>query len=188
VEQLVLTQEQQHTQGKPHLNQNELATNTVSYGTGSLSQLGNRPLSGLVDLATDHPDLEEALLLSASYFSVENLQAHNEAAFYTITTQGLALCKVRENVSYRLRLLHNLALYYYTKAAPNLRHLKRLEDVLELSPKQRSIATCNNNLAFMRLSANILATENPEQLAPFETKYSSDAVAPIFTTTEIELK
>lgn len=149
-------------------------------------------------LMHDLDDLNHVLKLSASYFEIETLEPHNEAAFYTITTQGLALCQLRENVAYRLRILYNLALYYYTKAAPQLRHLKLLEDVLELSPeqcsnKQCSIATYYNNLAFMRLGAAILETENREALQPFQTNAVNsspnlDSVfSTTFSTTEIEL-
>ena len=183
MEQLVLIQEQEHNQGKALLKSGDLIRSSVDANSNSST------LSGLSNSETGqyNQDLEQALFLSASYFSTKPLKAYNEAAFYTITTQGLAICEVRKNVNYRLRLLHNLALYYYTKAAPNLKHLKRLEDVLELSPKQCSIATYYNNLAFMRLSANILCAENPEHLSPFETKYSNEDLAPVFTTAEIEL-
>ena len=131
--------------------------------------------------------LEHALALSSTYFSNNTIEAHNEAAFYTMITQALALCQLRNEVSYRICFLHNLALYFYTKAAPQLKYLKRLEDVLELSPKQRSTATCFNNLAFMRLSSYILKSENREAIKAFSQILPEQKQLPVFITTEIEL-
>jgi len=142
---------------------------------------------------TLNQDLDHALKLSASYFNFEGLEAHNEAAFYTITTQSLAICELRKNVNHRSRILYNLALYYYTKAAPQLRHLKSLEDVLELSPEQCSIATYYNNLAFLRFGKVILENRLDKEccvdLNPFEkhTLNTNPSLEPVFTTIEVEL-
>lgn len=133
--------------------------------------------------------LEHALLLSSSYFSdtVATQESHNETAYYTIITQALGLCELRNEVNYRIALLHNLALYFYTKTASQLNCLKPLEDVLELSPKQRSIATCYNNLAFMQLSARILQTEDRNTLEPFKSSLEQENQQQLFKTIEIEL-
>lgn len=186
---LIQIEEQENNRGttltksleQSHLQSTSLVDSSNSHSFKDFKDLPTKELSSV-----KHSGLQNALFLSASYF-LEDLETYNAEAFYTITTQGLAICELHNNVTYRLRLLHNLALYYYTKTAPQLRHLKTLEDVLELSPKQCSIATYYNNLAFMRLSAHILETDNREELQPLKNTTDTQGLAPVFTTTTIEL-
>lgn len=178
----------------PILNSKQDVQSSLTPNASSIDStvLGSTPIDSTPEHQIDY--LDHALKLSASYFYQDDLEEHNEAAFYTITTQSLAICELQNNVSHRLRILSNLALYYYTKAAPQLRHLKSLEDVLELSPKQSSLSTYYNNLAFMRLGVTILETEDRETLKPFrntaiDSSSASETISasPVFSTVEIEL-